>query len=143
MRGRHSKDQCKPAGFGSVERATKVVARLGRGPIPPLCGGLLRRPMRRCSSLQFNTNRSEMLVGENSKVGDVENENDGASGAAPISPRLFLTLFPSTFSLLFRWCLGDVGSLALFRNSGPVLENGEHGDSLQWDVESDFFVSRA
>ena len=55
----------------------------------------------------------------------VENENGGASGAAPNSPRLFLTLFPSAFSLLFRWCLGDAGSLALFRNSGPVLENGE------------------
>ena len=54
-------------------------------------------------------------------------------------PRVsFLTLFPSAFSLLFRWCLGDVGSLAFFRNSGPVLENGEHGDSLRWDVESDF-----
>ena len=56
MCGRHSKDQCTPAGFGSVERATEVVARPGRGPIPPLCGGLVRRPVRRCSSLQFNTN---------------------------------------------------------------------------------------
>ena len=54
MCGRHSKDQCKPAGFGSVERATEVVARPGRGPIPPLCGGLVRRPVRRCSSMQFN-----------------------------------------------------------------------------------------
>ena len=55
MGGRHSKDQCTTAGFGSVERATEVV-RPGRGPIPPLCGGLVRRPVRRCSSLQFNTN---------------------------------------------------------------------------------------
>ena len=54
MCGLHSEDQCTTAGFGSVERATEVV-RPGRGPIPPLCGGLVRRPVRRCSSLQINT----------------------------------------------------------------------------------------
>ena len=37
MCGRHSKDQCVPAGLVNVERVTEVVARPGRAPIPALC----------------------------------------------------------------------------------------------------------
>ena len=54
-------------------------------------------------------------------------------------PNFFSLFFPQLSLLSFAGVSADDGSLALVRNSGSVfLENGEHGDSLRWDVESDF-----
>ena len=67
----------------------------------------------------------------------VENEKGGASGAAPQSLIFFSLFFPQLFLLSFAGVLVMM-ALALVRNSGSVLENGEHGDSFRWDVESNF-----
>ena len=67
----------------------------------------------------------------------LENENVEAGGAAPIFPTLVLIPFPFSFSLFFLRRHGADGSV-LSLNFGGVLENGEHGCSLRWDVESDF-----
>ena len=98
MCGRHSKDQCTPAGFGSVERATEVVARPSRGSIPPLCGGLLRRPVRRCSSLQFSTNQFTTIIPKEAsakirKCGMEDSASDfDGSGATPGWPGFLLDI---------------------------------------------------
>ena len=60
----------------------------------------------------------------------------------PAAPRqipfiFFSLFFPQLFLHSFVGVLVMM-ALALVRNSGSVLENGEHGDSLRWDVESDF-----
>ena len=56
----------------------------------------------------------------------------------PAAPRQSLIFFSLFFPQLFLHSFAGVlvmMALALVRNSGSVLENGEHGDSFRWDVQ--------